>query len=318
VATSPAGNPRISIVLPTRNGIDTLPAVLDAIDAQQAGEPFEVVAVDSESTDGTAELLERRVDRLVRTPAAGFNHGLTRNLAIQHARGQLIVLLVQDAVPASPSWLSSLTSPLREDPAVAGTFARQQPRPDASPVTRRYAERWVAASETPRTVSLTASELAALPPMERLLRCAFDNVCSCIRRSVWLDHPFRATPIAEDLEWARDVLLAGHRLAYVPAAVVVHSHDRAARHEFTRTYELHGRLYALFGLRTIPSLSALAAAVSSSLALHLRFQLAGRGSHRTTRGLGRALALAVAWPLGQYLGARAAARHAQHAGRGDS
>jgi hypothetical protein len=71
--------------------------------------------------------------------------------------------------------------------------------------------------------------------MTRLVRCAFDNVCSCIRRTAWTEHPFRAAPIAEDLQWAHDVLLAGYSLAFVPDAVVLHSHDRSPIYEFKRT-----------------------------------------------------------------------------------
>ena len=95
-------------------------------------------------------------------------------------------------------------------------------------------------------------------------------------------------------------MLAGYRLAYVPAAAVVHSHERSARYEFRRTYLLHRRLSELFGLRTIPSLPALARAIVSSLALHLRL-IGGDG-------ILRAIMLAFAWPLGQYLGARSAVR----------
>src|SRR5262249_45025827 len=124
-----------------------------------------------------------------------------------------------------------------------------------------------------------------------------DNVCACIRRSVWRAHPFQSTPIAEDLEWARDVLLSGGRLAYVPEATVVHSHDRSARYEFLRTYVLHRRLYQLFGLRLIPTLPALVRAVGSTLAVHIRCDRSGRS-----------VGLALAWPVGQYLGALSAAR----------
>src|SRR5256885_445805 len=83
-------------------------------------------------------------------------------------------------------------------------------------------------------------------------------------RSIWERPPFGSTPIAEDLEWAREVLLAGHRLAYVPRAVVVHSHDRSARYELARTYLLHRRLFELFQLRTIPDVPSLARAVAAS------------------------------------------------------
>jgi rhamnosyltransferase len=295
----------VSIVLPTRNGAETLPAVLDAVSRQRVDFPFDVIAVDSASSDGTAGLLRRRVDRLISIEAGAFDHGLTRNLAIEHATGELVVLLVQDAVPVSDNWLAELTAPLVADERLAGVFARQRPRPDAGPIARYYLERWLAASESPRTAAVTsAAELVALEPLAQLELCAFDNVCSCIRRSVWSRHPFRSTPIAEDIEWAREVLLAGYKLAYVPRAEVIHSHDRSAWYEFTRTYHLHRRFYELFGLRTIPTVPLLFRAVASSLAAHRRC----RRNEVAGEPLARAVALAIAWPLGQYLGALAAVR----------
>ena len=219
--------PFVSVVIPTRNGMDTLPPVVDAVRGQRANFAFEIVAVDSSSTDGSEAFLRIGVDRFVSIPAATFNHGMTRNLGVQYARGELVVMLVQDAEPASEEWLQELVEPLIGDMTVAGAFARQQPRDGASALTREYASRWVAASRESRVVSLTAHDYERLLPAARLDACAFDNVCSCIRRSVWLQHPFRATPIAEDLEWAREILLAGWKIAYVPSAVVLHSHDRS-------------------------------------------------------------------------------------------
>src|SRR5437868_2618943 len=134
--------PAVSIVVPTRNGVATLPALLDAIAAQGAAFSFEVIAVDSGSTDGTVDLLRNRVDRLEQIAPESFDHGLTRNLGIERSRGDLIVLLVQDAVPANDSWLAALTAPLFDDSRLAGTFARQLPRADASAITSAYAARW--------------------------------------------------------------------------------------------------------------------------------------------------------------------------------
>jgi glycosyltransferase involved in cell wall biosynthesis len=290
--------PYVSIVLPTRNGAATLPSLFDAFARQRVDFPFEVVAVDSSSSDGTGALLRQRADRLVTIGADAFDHGLTRNLAIEHARGELIVLTVQDALPASDTWLAALTSPLRIDDGLAGTFARQIARLEASAVTRYALARWAGASDVPRTSSVSnAREFEALDPAAKFERCIFDNVCACIRRSVWCRHRFHQTPIGEDVEWARDVLLAGYRLAYTPEAAVIHSHDRSARYEFARTYILHRRLHELFGLRTIPTPYGLARAIGSSVHAHLRCEKSAR-----------AIALAVAWPLGQYLGALSAVR----------
>lgn len=299
--------PAVTVALLTRNGVATLHAVLDALDAQRFGGGFEVVVVDTESTDGTAETLAARVDRVVQIRGESFNHGLTRNLAVELARGELVVLLVQDAVPASDGWLEALTAPLRSDPEVAGTFARQLPRPDASRLTRWSLARWLAARDEPHVGALAdPNAWAGMHPMERFETSVFDNVCSCVRRSVWSKHPFTATPIAEDLAWGREVVLAGHRLVYVPAAAVLHSHERSARYELGRTYLVHRQLHALFGVRTIPTLPALVRSIALTLADHLRVLRSGDGPRPGAGEVARGLALAVAWPLGQYLGGRAA------------
>ena len=292
--------PCVSVVVPTKNGAATVVPLLDGLRRQQLELPLELVCVDSGSTDGTRELVKDRVDRLITISADAFNHGLTRNLGIEKSRGDFVVLLVQDAQPASQHLLRELVAPLLADSAVAGTFARQVPNPKASAITRHYLTRWVATSEHARIMPpMDRAELESLEPAQRVSRCAFDNVCACLRRTVWREHPLRRTPIAEDLAWAREVLLAGHRLVYTPRAVVVHSHERSAWHEFARTRLLHEQLFDLFELQTIPSLPLLFRAVATSLLLHLRLERVA------SRRMPRAMALALAWPCGQYLGGRA-------------
>jgi rhamnosyltransferase len=267
--------------------------------------------VDSGSTDGTAEWLEQSpcVRRVVRIAPNQFNHGTTRNLGIEQARGEFVVLIVQDALPAADDWLARLVAPLRHDPRVAGTFCRQRPRPDARAITVSYLDEWAGASAEPRHVWFDdAAALAALPPAAQLQACTFDNVCSCLRRSVWQQIRFRATVIAEDLEWAQRALQAGYSLAYVADAAVVHSHDRSAGYELARTYLLHHRLFELFGLRTIPRSRDLARAIASSATRHLRCERRARLAGTGAAGRWRALGLAVAWPLGQYLGGLSAAK----------
>jgi rhamnosyltransferase len=292
----------ISIVIPTLNGMATLPEVFEALAAQDVA--AEVVVVDSGSSDGTTDYARSRGAGVVEIPRESFNHGVTRNVGIAQTTGSLVVLIVQDAAPASSGWLRALTSPFETDPAVAGTFARQIPRPGASALTRWSVRDWIAARETPRTSGpLTPREYEALTPSQRHDLCVFDNVCACIRRDVWLRHPFRAAPIAEDLEWGREVLLAGYRIAYAPEAAVRHSHDRGVAHEWRRTRDVHRRLFELFGLSTIPSRRALVRSICSTVPAHLR--VAARD--RSPNALVRALALAIAWPVAQY----SATRHAR-------
>ena len=296
---------RVTIVIPTLNGGVLLERMLDAVDAQDAPCERELVAVDSGSTDGTVDRLRARGAIVRQMSAAEFNHGETRNAALAAASGELAVLLVQDAVPASRDWLRCLIEPF-DQPDIAGSFGRQRARPDASRVTTHYLSSWVAAQETPRVAGpLTTDAFASLAPFERHSLCAFDNVCSCIRMDVWRQYPFKRTPIAEDLRWAVEVMLAGYRLAYTPKAVVWHSHDRPVRYELDRTYLAHQQLQQLFGLSTVPTATSLVRAVASTLPLHVRLA-ASEPRGRRARALLRNAGLAVALPLGQYLGARSA------------
>ncbi|MCA1560227.1 MAG: glycosyltransferase family 2 protein [Acidobacteria bacterium] len=296
---------RISIVIPTRNGGRTLERLLDAIAVQEGGIVPEIIAIDSGSTDGTVDLLRTRGATVLQVDPRCFNHGVSRNEALSRASTEFAVLIVQDAVPASRHWLRALVQPLLEDEMVAGSFARQQPWPDASRLTVHHLAQWRGTQLEPRvTGPLTADVFAAMPPSDRHLACVFDNVCSCVRLSVWRNRPFRNTRIAEDLEWALEVMFGGFRIAYTPAAVVWHSHERSAAYELRRTYLVHQRLQSLFGLSTVPSIGALIRAVGSNVPLHMR--AAARERCGRPRALARAAALAVAWPLGQYLGAKAA------------
>jgi hypothetical protein len=88
----------------------------------------------------------------------------------------------------------------------------------------------------------------------------------------------------------------------------VHSHERGARSELARTRAVHRELGALFALRTIPTRAVLLRAWAATLARHTRL------AARRPRELPRALALAVAWPLGQYLGGLDCARTEGSAG----
>jgi len=300
--------PLVSIVIPTRNGMATLPDVLDAIERQVRTFDIEIVVIDTESTDGTLDLVRPRAARVLQTTAAQFNHGRTRNQAIAASSGTFIVLLSQDATPADEHWLEALVSPLRRRSARAGSFARQVARPDAGVIARHYHAHWAASGRAPvvaRIDSVAAFE--AMRPLERMRHCTFDNVCSCLRRDVWEAHPFTDTPIAEDLAWARQVLLAGHELAFAPEAVVLHSHARPAEYEFERTALLHYELHRLFGVRTVPTWPALARSLASTGALHLQLRRQAPPGV-PVESLPRALALAVAWPLGQFIGGRRAVR----------
>jgi hypothetical protein len=109
----------------------------------------------------------------------------------------------------------------------------------------------------------------------------------------------------EDIAWGKKTIERGWKIAYEPAAWVVHSHDRPIGYEFKRTYLCHKTLCELFDLRTMPSWTYAARAVVGSIIKDLRY------TFRNERDLQRRLSLIARIPFlnaatayGQYRGAR--------------
>jgi rhamnosyltransferase len=292
--------PRVSVVLPVRDGGALLEDLLRALREQDLPGGHEIVAVDTASRDGSYERLLAAGARVERIDPAGFDHGETRNLGVRLARGRSVVFLSQDAVPAGPGFLAAIARPLDDDPRVAGVTARQVPRPGADALTRRDLSGWVAAGESPRVVFLEAG-FDHLPALERYRLSVFDNAASAARRDLLLAHPFAPSRFGEDVEWGARMLALGHGLAYEPRAVVVHSHRRSARALYRRNYLGHRLLFRLFGLQTIGGRAQLARALLGTLLSDARTLAAAGGAVRDWVGW-PAQALLSAY--GQYRGVR--------------
>ncbi|MGE0825151.1 MAG: glycosyltransferase family 2 protein [Candidatus Binatia bacterium] len=242
----------VSIVIPVLNGGPVLEEALEVIRQQRGDFSLELLCLDSGSRDGSRDICVRYGARIVDVPPGTFNHGATRNQGIALSRGEFVVMLVQDAVPVGGQWLATL---LRNfvSPAVAGVYCRQRPRADADVLTKRQLENWIAGKPDRVEQQLNGRSWEALTPWQRLELSTFDDVCACLRRSVWEHIPYQATYFGEDIEWGKRVIQAGYTLVYEPEAAVIHSHARSPWYEYKRTYLCHRRLYELFGLHTVPT-----------------------------------------------------------------
>ena len=172
---------RVSVVIPTKDGADTIGEVLERLFRQKHAFEADVVIVDSGSRDRTLELVRRFPVRLEQIAPHDFDHGATRNFAIERTRGDVVVLLTQDAIPADETLLANLAAPFA-DARVAGVFGRQIARSDCDVVRRRQLEHWLTGRLTPARVQLDGVDLDSLSPLERYERCVFENVCSAVRR----------------------------------------------------------------------------------------------------------------------------------------
>lgn len=198
---------------------------------QRTDEEFEVVVIDSASTDDSVAIAEARGVRVHPIRAEDFHHGATRNLALTVARGEIIVWTSHDAYPEHERWLDLLTAPLRNrEPGLGGVYGRQLAHLDATPPERYFLD---------FLYGPTARLQRASSPEELTMETTlFSNANSAMPRELLERFPFADDVlIAEDQDWSRRVLLDGYAIRYEPDASVRHSHAYTVFTGFRRFFE---------------------------------------------------------------------------------
>jgi len=219
-----------SISILTKNEERNIGSCLEAVYSQKNVGEFEVILVDSGSTDATLEIAGRYPIRIEQIPARDFHHARTRNLAASLGRGPILVNLSGDAIPASDVWLQKLVANF-EDAGVGAAYGRQLPK--AGSATERYA--------TFDTVY--GDQRIVKDPAHRnglgYRFYHFSDVNSAIRRSVWERIPYPENlKMFEDLAIAKQILDGGWKIVYEPEAPVFHSHHYTAVQLFKRYFDI--------------------------------------------------------------------------------
>lgn len=219
-----------SILLLTKNEARNIEGCLKAIYSQEGAAPFEVIIVDSGSTDETVEIAKRFPARIEQIPAETFHHARTRNFAASLADGEILVFLVADATPVSDRWLRTLTANF-EDPGVGAVYGRQLPTPGSS-VEREDA-----------LGALYGDARVVKDPAHRnglgYRFYHFSDVNAAIRRDVWRAVRFPENlRVFEDLGIAKRILDGGWKIVYEPESSVFHSHNHTTVGLFKRYFDI--------------------------------------------------------------------------------
>lgn len=228
----------ISIVVPCYNGQQYLSAVLASIYHQRTALRYEVIIIDSGSTDRTIEIASNYPVRLYKIAKSDFGHGKTRNFGARVARGHYIIFLTQDATPANECWLENLVMPLVEDSRIAGVYSRQIPRPDCNPCEWRDIDRGAAPVSVVKRVNFDDDLQKHNYDKHMRMIIAFSNVSSCIRKEVLDLLPFsEAIVMVEDQEWSKRAIEAGWTVRYESSSAVYHSHNHSSRALYQRHFD---------------------------------------------------------------------------------
>lgn len=246
------------VVIPTKNGGSLFEKVLKETLSQVTGFAFEVLVVDSGSTDQTISVVERSKAKLLSVEPEEFQHGATRNFAVSQTEAEFVAFLTHDALPASKFWLRNLILKMESDESVAGAFGRHRAYPDCDPFTADELERHFDHFKSLEPVQrIEDRERYSKDIGYRQLLHFFSNNNSCLRRSVWEKIPFPSVNFAEDQAWAQKVVEAGYSKIYADDAVVFHSHSFTTVETFRRAFDESKAMMELFDYKLVPSRSCI-------------------------------------------------------------
>jgi rhamnosyltransferase len=219
----------VSVLIPSKNGVNYIRECLDAVYGQEFDGSVEVILVDSGSTDGMLDIVRLYPVKLYEIQPESFHHARTRNYLASLASGKYLVYLSQDAFPASNQWLRALISSF-EDPRVAAVYGRHLPKPGCT-------------SERKAVLASAYGDQKIVKEISRKIelgyRCYhFSTVNAAIRRDVWERIHFpEDLPVYEDIAISVEMLKEGWRIVYEPTARVYHSHNFDGKALFRRYFD---------------------------------------------------------------------------------
>lgn len=247
----------VSIVIPTKNGGQQFKAVIEAVFNQKTNYTYEVICIDSGSSDETLTIIKQYDIRLFQIAPSTFGHGKTRNYGASKSQGKYIVFITQDALPANETWLDSFISAMEAFPDAVGGFGRHLPYPNCNIFDARDINGLFAGfGDENKLFYIEDEKRYKEEEGYRHLLAFYSDNNSCMRRDVWEKFPYDDVNFAEDQIWARRIIEAGYKKLYCPQAVVYHSHNYTLKTYFGRYFDEYKGLWELHQFRiayTVPS-----------------------------------------------------------------
>lgn len=226
-----ARSENISVIIPTLNAAPWLERLLDRL-LHQTLRCDEILVVDSGSIDATKTIASGYGAGIIEIDQEAFDHGGTRSMAGKMAKGDILVYMTQDAIPADEMALENLVSRLSHDSGIVAAYGRQLPNPDATIF-----------SEHLRLFNY---------PEQSNVRCWRDRAQYGFR-TIFISNSFAAYKkeilerhgyfpekllFGEDTCTVAGLLEHGYCVAYAADACVHHSHNYSVLQDFKRYFDI--------------------------------------------------------------------------------
>ena len=203
-------SPKVSVGILTQNAGALFHQVMAALINQNTPWPYEIVLLDSGSKDSTDKFGLSQNAKVVPYKPAKFKFGPARDTLFENCRGEIIVTISQDVVPASDQWLLKMAAPILDNTADA-TIGEQAEPPGVHTFYWDYHGSWL------RTVAIEFDQAYG--------RIGLSCANLAIRRSTWEKLRFGDVEEIEDRVMQVKLHESHGRMTQVKGALSYHGHD---------------------------------------------------------------------------------------------
>ena len=227
-----SGMVRVSILVRTYNSERTIGEVLESLSAQSFRD-YELIVVDSGSTDKTLDIVRRHPHVFVDYSKKKFTYGGSLNAGCAAAKGEYVVILSSHCVPLHREWLGKLVEAMDGDRQLAGAWGPLVFDVESYPVGKKE-----------------GVERIDLGRFLKRPNWGLQNPNAIIRRELWEKHHFsEEIERCEDQEWAHHFLTQGYNTAIVHGAEALYNIPHSPYQYGKKMMQDFVVLYDLFGYR---------------------------------------------------------------------
>lgn len=210
---------KISLAIRTYNEQKHLREVLESIKRQNY-ENYEIIILDSGSTDDTLKIAAEYDVRIEHIPKEDFNYSYASNKLVEYSTGDLVCFLSGHSVPVNNTFLTEIND-VFQDMHVGACYGDVIALPDGSWIEKLF--HWLGFVKNKIKMDNRGIIL------EKTIHPGiFSCSNACARRNLLEKHPFAIElgSGGEDVEVAYRIIQDGFAIARMPSLLVMHSHGK--------------------------------------------------------------------------------------------
>nr|WP_288305819.1 glycosyltransferase [uncultured Romboutsia sp.] len=205
----------ISIVIRTYNEEKNIRQVLESIN-QQSYNNYEIIIVDSESTDNTVMIAKEYGAKIIHIKKKDFNYSYSSNIGVSNSIGEVVCFLSGHSVPLRNDYLAILNNVFQDD-QVGGCYGDVLALKDGSLTEKMF--NFLGYLKNKFKGQIVEKEIHP-----GILSCSNAS----IRKEIWNNHQFveQLGDGGEDVEMAYYILKNNKKIIFCPNLIVRHSHGK--------------------------------------------------------------------------------------------